>query len=71
MDEEHVLAPDLVADLPQGFEKRLRLDIAHGPADLDENHLRAGGLRHQAHAAFDLVGDVRDNLNRPAEVINP
>ena len=67
--EEDVLAAELVADLPRGLDERLRLDVAHGPADLGDDHVGLGRLgRLQPHAALDLVGDVRDDLHGVAEV---
>ena len=68
--EEDVLAAELVAHLAGRLEERLALDVADRAADLgdDDVGLRlVGGL--QAHAALDLVGDVRDDLHGVAEVL--
>ena len=68
--EEHVLAAELVAHLAGRLDERLRLDVADRAADLGDDDVglrRLGGL--QAHAALDLVGDVRDHLHRVAEVL--
>ena len=35
--EEHVVAPDVLADLPGRLEERQRLDVADGPADLRDD----------------------------------
>ena len=63
-------AAELVADLTGRLDERLRLDVADRAADLGDDHV---GLRLfvglQAHAALDLVGDVRDDLHRVAEVL--
>ncbi len=68
--EEDVLAAELVTDLSRGFDERLRLDVAHRAADLGDDHVGLGRLgRLQAHAALDLVGDVRDDLHGVAEVL--
>ncbi len=69
MDEQAVLASHLVAKLAQGFQERLGLNIAHRPADFEDHDLRACFLCGKPDAAFDLVGDVRDDLNCPAQII--
>src|SRR5690606_27886268 len=72
VDEEDVAAAQLMAQLPRRFEEGLRLDVADRAADLGDDHVGAGFLgRLQAHAALDLVGDVRDDLHRVAEVFAP
>jgi hypothetical protein len=68
--EEDVLAAELVADLTRRLEERLRLDVADGAADLGDDDVGLGRLVGlQAHAALDLVGDVRDDLHGVAEVL--
>ena len=69
MDVEHVIAPHVLAHLPDRLEKRQALDVADGAADLDDEHL--GGLRpgQTRDALFHLIGDVRDHLNRATQVI--
>ena len=37
MDVEHVLAPDVLAHLPDGLEEGQPLDVADGTADLDDD----------------------------------
>ena len=62
-------AADVLADLAGGFEERLGLDVADGAADFGDDDV--GGvlaLGGQAHAALDLIGDVRDDLDGVAEV---
>ena len=70
VDEEDVAAAELVADLARRLDERLRLDVADRAADLGDDDV---GLRVlvglQAHAALDLVGDVRDDLHGVAEVL--
>ena len=72
VQEEHVVAADIVADLASGLDERLRLDVTDGAPDLGDDHigdLTVGvGLAHRPDAILDLVGDVRDHLNRVAEV---
>ncbi len=45
------------------------LDVTDGAADLDDDHVRAAVARNAADALLDLVGDVRDHLDRAAEVV--
>ena len=47
--------------LANGFEERLRLDVADRAADFDHGHVSIAGTLDDA--AFDLVGDVRNDLN--------
>ena len=68
MQEEDVLASDVVAHLPDRLEKGQRLDVTDGAADLgdDDVHVVSG---HRADPGLDLVGDVRDHLHGVAEVL--
>ena len=67
--KKRVLAPHLVAKLAQGFHKGLRLDVADRAADFKDDHLRPGLFANQPDTAFDFVGDMRDDLDRAAQVI--
>lgn len=68
--EEHAVAAELVAELAGGLEERLRLDVADRAADLGDDHVGTRlFMRLQAHAALDLVGDVRDDLHGVSEVL--
>ena len=69
VDVEHVAAPDVLAHLADRLEERQRLDVADGPADLDDDDVRAPVARDAPDALLDLVGDVRDDLDRAAEVV--
>jgi hypothetical protein len=48
------------------LEERQRLDVTNCPTDLDDDHIALGG--EAFHRALDLVGHVRDHLNRRAQV---
>jgi hypothetical protein len=61
------VAAELDAELADGLEERQRLDVADGAADLDHADVRVAGA--ELDAALDLVGDVRDDLHRGAEVV--
>ncbi len=66
---EHVLAADVLAELADGLEEGQALDVADGAADLGDEHVDAQALGQTVHAALDLVGDVRDDLDGAAEVV--
>src|SRR5439155_17192521 len=44
-------------------------DVADGTADLDDEHLGVLRPGQARDALFDLIGDVRDDLDRAAQVI--
>ena len=67
MHVQHVVAAELDAELADRLEERQRLDVADRAADLD--HADVGVARAHADAVLDLVGDVRDDLHRRAEVV--
>ena len=60
-------APQLRAQLADGFQKRQRFDIANRTADFHHRNIRA--FRRAQDVALDGVGNVRDDLHRRAEVI--
>ena len=68
MDVADVVAPGVLAKLPDGFEEREDLDVTDGAADLGDDHVDVVG-DEAADAPLDLVGDVRDDLHRAAEVV--
>ena len=67
VDEEGVLAPDIPPELPDRLDEGQALDVADRAADLADADVRA--LGRLADPPLDLVGDVRDHLHRPAEVV--
>jgi len=68
VEEEDVVPAHLVAHLAHGLEEGQRLNVADGPADLGDDDVDLGA-GHAADARLDLVGDVRDDLHRVAEVL--
>ncbi len=67
VDVERVVGTELPAQLPDGLDEGQALDVADRAAHLGDADVEAlGGL---ADAAFDLVGDVRDHLHGPAQVV--
>ncbi len=65
VDEDRVVAPHLLAELPDRLEERQRLDVTHGAADLGDHHVV---LRRQSpNGGLDFVGDVWNDLDRAPE----
>src|SRR6202044_2504304 len=63
VQEEAAVPPDLVPDLPDRLQERLRLDVADRAADLGDDHVHLGAT-HGENPRLDLVGDVRDHLDQ-------
>ena len=69
MDEENVLSAELVAYLACGFDKRLAFNVADGSTDFGNDDVGCRLFESlQSHAALDLVGDVRNDLDSVTEV---
>ena len=68
VDVADVVAADVPAELPDGLNERHDLDVADGPADLDDDDVDV--LVGQAlDPVLDLVGDVGDDLDGPAQEV--
>ena len=61
--------PDVDRELADRLQERQRLDVAHRAADLGDDDVDVLALPHELDAVLDLVGDVRDHLDRAAEVV--
>ncbi len=68
VDEEGIIAAQVLAHLADGFEEGERFDVADRATDLDQQDLAVGG--DLAHGVFNLVGDVGDDLDGLAEVVS-
>jgi hypothetical protein len=68
VDEDHVVAADLMAQLPDRLHEGQALDVADRAADLADHHVDIGAAE-RADGVLDLVGDVRDDLHRAAVVL--
>src|SRR5687767_11229590 len=64
VDEDCVFAPDLVPELADRLQKRERLDVAHRSTNLDDHDVAL--RREPLHRGLDLIGNVRNHLNRGA-----
>src|SRR5713101_2829193 len=51
------------------LQKWFALDIAHRSAHLHDHHIRVGMSRHAVDAILNLVGDMRDYLDSPAQIL--
>src|SRR5690606_15786553 len=67
VDVADVVAPQVEAHLADRLQERQGLDVAHRAAHLDDRHV--GVARAALDEGLDLVGDVRDHLHRPAQVV--
>ena len=67
VDEERVLAPQLLAHLANGLDEWQRLDVSDGAANFDDGEIDI--LRHLLHRALDFVGDVRNDLHGLAQIV--
>ena len=69
VDEHAAVPPQVRVELAQRLEERERLDVPHRAADLRDHHVHVGRLGHEPDAVLDLVRDVRDHLDRAAQVV--
>ena len=69
VDVEDVGPPDVLAHLADRLEERQALDVADGPADLDDHDVRIAVAGDPPDPLLDLVRDVGDDLDRAAEVV--
>ena len=64
MNEENVVAANLVAKLTCRLNERQRLDVTDGSTDFGDDHVwRRSFVSLKSHASLDFVGDVRNDLN--------
>ena len=72
---ERVLPADVLAQLADRLEEGQALDVADRAADLDDHDVdlvpRVGGRlpRDRPDALLDLVGDVRNDLDGPSQIV--
>ena len=67
MDIQHIFLALFLGHLANGLQKRLALNVAHGAADLRDDHIRVPVI-HGVHPIFDLVGHMGNDLHRAAQV---
>ena len=69
VDVQHVASADVLAHLADRLEERQAFDVADRAAYLDDHDVRLAVARDALDALLDLVGDVRNDLDRAAEVV--
>ncbi len=67
MDVDAVATRAFLAELADRLEERQALDVADSASDLAEHEVDL--VVTVTKEILDLVGDVRDHLDRPAEVV--
>ena len=67
--EHAALRSQVRIELADRFEERERLDVADRAADLRDHEVNGVGLGEDQDPLLDLVGDVRDHLDRCTEVV--
>ena len=67
MHERGLAGIELLAELANGFEERQALDITDGAANFTQHEVSIAVIGEDE--VFDGVGDVRDHLDRSAEII--
>ena len=70
MDEDAVGEALLFAELADGLDERLALDVADGAAELGDHDVGAGLLLDAEEPVLDGVGHVRDDLDGAAEEVS-
>ena len=63
MDEKRIFLADFQCHLTDGFQKRLAFDVAGRAADLGNDDIGICLAPDLINKRFDLVGNVRDDLN--------
>jgi len=53
-----VFPTQIVAKLPDSFQKRLAFNVANSPTDLYQGNIRVGRTGEQVNPPFDLIGDM-------------
>ena len=71
MNQDRVVPSDIVLKLTDGLQKGLAFDIAHRSAHLNNGNMRILGGEIPVEPALNLIGNMRDDLNRAAAVISP
>ena len=69
MDVQHIIAANILAHLANSFEERQPFNIANCAANFDDHDIGVGLTCDCGDPAFDLIGDMRDHLDRAAQII--
>jgi len=66
-----ILAPDIATHLANGLEEWQGFYITNCATDLHQDDLCPGCFGDQPDPAFNFIGDMRNDLDRSAQVIAP
>jgi hypothetical protein len=69
VDVERVFAAYLTTELADRLDERLPLDVSNRAADLDDDDVGVMLPGSKPQALLDLISDVRDDLDRAAEIV--
>ena len=69
MKENGIVVSYLMLELADGFQEWLALNITDGSSDFDNRDMCIFGSEIPIETAFDLIGDVWDNLHGSSAVI--
>src|SRR6187549_1347700 len=69
MDEDRIIAPLFITHLTNRLHERQRLNIANRAADLNDENIGLMRVSYSTYGSLDLVGDMRDDLDRLTQVV--
>ena len=69
MDVSQITATHIAPEFTDGLKERQGFDIANGPADLSDHHIRIAVGGNPVNAFADFPCDVRNHLNGAAVVV--
>ncbi len=69
MNKDRIAGTCIVLELADCFEKWLAFNVAHGSSHFDNSDLRVSGRIISVKTAFDLIGNMGDDLDRTAAVV--
>src|SRR5262249_39115809 len=68
MQKKDVVSPHILAHLSDGLQERLTFNIADRAAYLADHYICAAGTSQSMNTLLDLVGDMRNDLDRAAQI---
>src|SRR5660397_141690 len=70
VEVKHILPPDIIPELPDGFKKGQAFDVTDGTTDLCDHNVHFGVPGNSCYPFLDLIGYVGDHLDCAAEVVS-
>ena len=68
MNVERISATNILLELTNRFNEWKRLNVSHRSANFNNDNINIVATESK-NALLDLVGDVRDHLHGPAEIV--